>query len=82
MSARYRSPLSDFCLFVLYFTIKREEERTEKKQGNTAVDSFIILYGTIKREKSGSRGNRRGLANPPKENQKKYKKSIDKSEDV
>ena len=69
-------------LFVLIFTIKEREEETEKKRGIPAVDSFIILYGSIKREKSGSRGNRRGLANPPKENQKKYKKSIDKSEQV
>ena len=53
--------------------------RKREEAGETAGDLFNILYGSIKREKSGSRGNRRWLANPAKENKKKSKKVLTKA---
>ena len=86
LPARYRSPLSVCCLFVLHFTIKGTEERTEKKQGNTAEKlrhNNIIYDYKMGEKKQGKQGKPPRLwKSPPYIILKKYKKPIDKSENV
>lgn len=76
LPARCRSPLSVCCLNYLLFTIKGTEERTEKKQGNTAEKlrhNNIIYDYKMGAKKQGKQGKPPRLWKSP---EKKYKKSL------
>lgn len=82
MSARCRSLVSVCCLYYLLFTYKGKEDKARGWENPAEIiTSYYLLYGETREElKAGETAE--GVEKSAENIQKKYKKPIDKSEQV